>query len=111
MSSCDKLYRGRFGTFLKNNERERVTSGLHYSTHSLWPWLMDPTRIKRFTNIEYTPFQGMIEPNSSSVDLNGMKETRTKDLYHSLEGILFSLGPQHAATPITRRAHVEKQPG
>jgi len=66
----DELYRGRFGTFLMDSEREREGAGVYEETHSLWPWLMEKNRIKRFTNIEYASFEGVIKPHSSTSHLN-----------------------------------------
>eukprot|EP01127_Copromyxa_protea_P018078 TRINITY_DN5611_c0_g1_i1.p1 TRINITY_DN5611_c0_g1~~TRINITY_DN5611_c0_g1_i1.p1 ORF type:complete len:809 (-),score=83.19 TRINITY_DN5611_c0_g1_i1:496-2859(-) len=66
----DELYKGRFGTFLMDNDRSREEAGVLYSTHSIWPWLMHSDRIKRFTNIEYTRFDGLISPNCTSSHLN-----------------------------------------
>lgn len=57
-----------------DTERERDEAGLLYSTHSLWPWLMHPNRIERFTNIEYNKFEAQhIVPNCATANLNGIK--------------------------------------
>jgi len=50
---ADHAYAGRFGTFLYDCERDRVTARLRETTVSLWSYVLHPAVVGRFTNARY----------------------------------------------------------
>lgn len=49
------LFSCRFGTFIGNNERERMELRLPHRTQSLWGYLLDSERVREFVNPRFDP--------------------------------------------------------
>jgi len=66
----DEIYSCRFGNFLFDNERTRKENALHTKTPSLWPWIVNPSRLDMFINFTYIPENGYFTPQCSSTELH-----------------------------------------
>ena len=64
-----EAYSSRFGTFIGNNEGERVRMRVRDETVSLWSYTNRPSVLSRFINCMYEPNVGIIWPSVAPVSL------------------------------------------
>lgn len=62
-------FASQYGTFLGDNERERVDLKLHKRTTSLWSYLNRPDVLKSLLNPIYDPNQSVIWPSVAPISL------------------------------------------
>merc|ERR1712130_1036965 len=67
----DHVYSCQFGTFLMNNERERVQANLHEITVSVWDDIAQQR--DTFLNPFYLPGMGVVYPSTAYEDLHFWK--------------------------------------
>jgi myotubularin-related protein 1/2 len=83
----DHVYSCQYGTFLMNNERERVQANLNEITVSVWDDIQQQS--EQFLNPLYLPGLGVVYPSTSYEDLAFWKayylrHSRTPNPYHSI---------------------------
>ena len=64
-----EAYSSKFGTFIGNNEGERVRMRVRDETVSLWSYTNRPSVLSRFINCMYEPNVGIIWPSVAPVSL------------------------------------------
>jgi len=69
LALSDHLYTGRYGTFLKNNLKERRVDRLHETTVSVWQYFCDSSSggvSSRYINADYCRYEGTLLPSTAS---------------------------------------------
>jgi myotubularin-related protein 1/2 len=63
LSLLDHVFSCRYGTFLFNNEKERVACNLRSRTPSLWTYFLSDDNVWRYVNPLYTPDESRLVPD------------------------------------------------
>ena len=71
MYLSDEAYSSKFGTFLGDNEGERVKMRVRDETVSVWSYTNRPEILTSFLNCMYEPNVGIIWPSVAPVSLVG----------------------------------------
>lgn len=100
------LYSCQYGTFLFDNEYERIASGAHMKTQSVWDYFL--SRKSEFTNVGYKPQnchnEDWLSPDLTKIqwwwqlfgrraeELNNLAEETTNNIQHLGENSTNSMG-------------------
>ena len=69
MYLSDEAYSSKFGTFLADNEGERVKMRVRDETVSVWSYTNRPEMLTSFINCMYEPNVGIIWPSVAPISL------------------------------------------